>query len=155
MKGALGLLVAMSAAAVIAGAVAVNRSHARPPALAAPVAWHEGAAGFAQAVEERQASSGAMLIYFHTEWCGYCKKFERDLWPTAAVQSGLRDVVKVRINPERSPEERAIAERYGVHGFPSLFVERGGAPKPLHPFTRGAGGWVEATPDQFVAEVLQ
>ena len=64
-----------------------------------------------------------MVIYVYTDWCPYCREFERDLLDTRAVEAYLRDeVVKVRVNPETSAGARALANELGVEGYPTVLV---------------------------------
>jgi thiol:disulfide interchange protein len=139
--------VAIVCGALIAGSILTNRR----PAHALPAAWYEGAGGYEAASRAARETGAPLLVYFHTDWCGYCKRMEAQLWPAPAVDKQLRAMVKVRLNPERSGEEQQLAARYGVHGYPSLFVERGGAPVKVAPFTLMGGAWNMATPDEFVA----
>jgi thiol-disulfide isomerase/thioredoxin len=90
-------------------------------------------ASFAQARDDQAAASAPMVIYVYTDWCPYCREFERDLLNTHAVETYLRDnVVKVRVNPETSPGAQALANELGVHGFPSFFVMTpGGRPDKM------------------------
>lgn len=104
------------------------------PTAACPVAAHGASRGgvssswytdasFTQARDEQAAVSAPMVIYVYTDWCPYCREFERDLLNTHAVDTYLRDnVVKVRVNPETSTGAQALADELGVRGFPSFFV---------------------------------
>lgn len=59
-----------------------------------------------------------LLVDFTTEWCGWCRKLEREVYPDPAVSGQLSRVVYFRIDAER--EGAALARRYGVDGFPTL-----------------------------------
>jgi thiol:disulfide interchange protein len=59
-----------------------------------------------------------LLVDFTTDWCGWCRKLEREVYPDPAVAGQLARVVYVRVDAER--EGSALAERYGVDGFPTL-----------------------------------
>jgi tetratricopeptide (TPR) repeat protein len=85
--------------------------------------WHEGAGGYSDAQQEQERSKAPMVVYFRTDWCPYCRQLEEGLLNDATVERYFRnELVKVRINPEDGPEERAVADRYGVSGYPSVFV---------------------------------
>ena len=78
---------------------------------------------FAQARAEQAGVPAAMVIYVYTDWCPYCREFERVLLDTPAVEGYLREnVVKVRLNPETSPAAQALSDELGVRGYPSFFV---------------------------------
>ena len=70
----------------------------------------------------------------------WCKKLDAEILSTDAVEQFLQRVVKVRIDPEAGAEERAIAARFGVRGYPSVFVS--GDPGAM-------------TPAEFVAACVQ
>ena len=139
------ILIGVGFLALMVGMIAVGQH--RP---AKPGPWLEGASGFNAAMEQQRRNHTPLLLYFHTDWCGYCKRLDHDLLPSLDTQP----IVKVRLNPERSPAERAIAEEYGVSGYPSLFVQSGERRVRLHPFVRDDfGRWNEEQPAEFVAEV--
>jgi thiol-disulfide isomerase/thioredoxin len=140
------IAVAFVCGALIFGSIAYQRrSHAIPDA------WQEGAGGYQTASRLATERGAPLLVYFHTEWCGYCKQMERDLFPKTPK---LREVVKVRLDPERSSEEQQLAYRYGVHGYPSLFLERGGGgARRLMPFRQINGGWSQVSPEEFADQL--
>jgi thiol:disulfide interchange protein len=141
------IAVALICGSLIIGSIVMKRR----PAQASSDAWYEGTSGFETASRLARESGAAMLVYFHTDWCGYCKQMERELFPAPAVDKQLRTMLKVRINPERSGEEQGLAGRYGVRGYPSLFVQRDGStPVRVQAFVSLGGRWNQASPDEFV-----
>jgi len=84
--------------------------------------WYQGARGYEQAVVEQKSSQKPILLYFHTEWCGYCKRLEHDVFSTSTFDQKYGSVLKVKVNPETGSDERNLAKRYGIHGFPTVFV---------------------------------
>ena len=84
--------------------------------------WKYGAEGMLEATQQYEVDPKPILLYFYTDWCGYCRQFERELLTSKELQNFLEDeVIAVRINPERDNGAR-ISRRYGVRGFPALFV---------------------------------
>jgi thiol:disulfide interchange protein len=141
------IAVALICGSLIVGSIVMKRR----PAQASSDVWYEGASGFATASRLARESGAPMLLYFHTDWCGYCKRMERELFPAPAVEKQLRTMLKVRLNPERSGEEQGLGGRYGVRGYPSLFVERNGStPERVQPFVQLGGAWSQVSPDEFV-----
>jgi thiol:disulfide interchange protein len=59
-----------------------------------------------------------VLVDFTTEWCGWCRKLETEVYPDPAVSRQMARVVYLRVDAER--EGAALAQRYGVDGFPTL-----------------------------------
>lgn len=115
--------------------------------------WHEGAEGFVEALDQAMAENTPLAVYFYTDWCGYCRQLERELLFREEVESYLGTLTKVRINPERGSQENAIAQRYGVFGFPAFFLH----PGPGHEARKVSGRvkrddkWQMQTTDEFIA----
>lgn len=109
--------------------------------------WLYGAAGYTRAIELQRELNVPLVVYFYTDWCPYCRALDNDYLPTTPVKDYLRGVVKVRINPEQGQAERALAQRYGVRGYPSFFISRESAVPPVNvqPFRRSG----KLTPEQF------
>ena len=115
-------LVAMLACLLGAGAVSAADSGAG--AFDGEI-WMQGADGLYEAIRVLEESPQAMVVYFYTDWCGYCRQFERELLGTSEVKEYFEDVLTVRINPEQGADERKIADYYGVQGYPGFFVHSG------------------------------
>lgn len=100
--------------------------------------WFYGGAGYTRAVELQKELNVPLVVYFYTDWCSYCRTLDNQYLPSTPVQVYLRGVVKVRINAEHGFAERALAKRYGVSGYPSFFVMRNPAARPVNvsPFRR-------------------
>jgi thiol:disulfide interchange protein len=120
----------LAALTVIAFLLPIHTSctHQRGPVSAS---WYEGAAGYDRAWPEWQESHAPALIYFYTDWCRYCKEFERELLSSNEVKEYLQGVVKVRINPEDGSQDQKVAQMFGVTGYPAIFLIPSGASKPI------------------------
>lgn len=92
------------------------------PVAAAASPWYEDARGYEQAMAVRNDTGKPVMVYFHTTWCGFCKAIDRDVFSTAEFSQRYGSMLKVRINPESGRDEGAIATRYLVRGYPSVFV---------------------------------
>jgi thiol:disulfide interchange protein len=85
--------------------------------------WYEGARGYEQAMAERSSSGKPVMVYFHTAWCGYCKRLDRDVFSTADFSQRYgASMLKVSINPEKGRAEASIAQQYAIRGYPTVFV---------------------------------
>ena len=80
------------------------RTEPAPPAKAESIPWSK------------------IVLYFYREWCGYCKKLDREVLSTAKFGSTYPTVIKVKVNPERDGRAATLAEQYGIRGFPTIFV---------------------------------
>ncbi len=103
------------------------------PARAADPAWETWNGGL-----ERAASSGRpVLVDVYTDWCGWCKRMDREVYSRADVRDYLAGhFVVVRLNAEsgelanyegRSFSGRTLAMRFRVSGYPTtIFLRPGG-----------------------------
>ncbi len=114
--------------------------------------WFEGAPGFENGWERAKETKQPVLVYFYTDWCGYCRQLESKLLDHSEVRDFTRYLVKVKINPERGSNERMVADYYGVRGYPSVFVHRAGpgASKKVRSMSRQSGEWTLMTPRAYV-----
>lgn len=119
--------------------------------------WHEGADGFERAVEEAKRYKKPLLVYFRTDWCPYCKQFERELLSAQQVQQHSEEIVKVMINPEAGGEENRLAAAYQVRGFPAIFMHPAefGQPRSIRRTVMRDGEVGLQTPEEFVETLTQ
>lgn len=112
--------------------------------------WLRDAPGYERALQLQRELGIPLVVYFYTDWCPYCRALDSQYLPTPQVQEYLKGVVKVRINPDDGREEREIAKRYGVTGYPTFFVVRkpSSLPVDVNPFRTRAPN---LTPAQFVS----
>ena len=125
--GFLGALILMAAAVGFGASLAARADSGHP---AGGSVWRDGAAGYRQAAAEAAQQGLPMLIYFRTDWCPYCREFERELLSSAEVEGYLIKLARARINPEAGKDEENLAAIYGVSGYPGTFppTRRGGSP---------------------------
>ena len=67
------------------------------------------------------ASSKPVLVDFWTEWCQPCKPLAASLDELSAEMGDK--IVIAKINAETSPN---AANKYGVRGFPTMLIFKGG-----------------------------
>ena len=117
--------------------------------------WYEGADGYERARRDHEPHRLPTFLYFFTDWCPHCRRFERELLTAPDVERFLRDqVVKVRVNPETNAEDRILADRFGVHGYPHvLLLGDDQTPRSLSTHVTRDGEAVLRSPEEFVAEI--
>lgn len=110
--------------------------------------WLHGATGYARAVEVQRELNISMVVYFYTDWCPYCRTLDEQYLKDPSVHRALQRTVAVRINPEYGVEERRIADRFGVDGYPSFLIMDNptARPRELQPFRKNGN---HLTPQQF------
>ena len=119
--------------------------------------WLSGADGFAQAAQKHEAAEVPVLVYIYTDWCPYCRRFNKEIVASEAMDDYLDDIVAVRLNPERGAREQAISNQFGVHGYPALYVlpAKSNQPRKIYPYRKEGDGWVLMSPSEFVEACQQ
>ncbi len=84
--------------------------------------WHENAAGYQAALAEQSRTGKPLALFFHTDWCASCKQLRNDVLASDLFNQFLPNVIPVKINPETSQLEKAIADRFGVVGYPTFLL---------------------------------
>lgn len=95
-----------------------------------------------------------IFIYGYTDWCGYCKKLQRDIFQDSSVQKVLDRFIKVKINPEHSAEDKALFSSWGGRGYPTLYIQPNSNSSPARtsgPFTKKDGKWKLMTKSGFIS----
>jgi thioredoxin-related protein len=91
-------------------------------ANAQKIAW---AKSYSAALQEAKKTNRPVMIDFYTDWCGWCKRLDKDVYTNEQVVKLARDFVSVKINAER--EGISEAQKYGIQSFPTiLFVNAQG-----------------------------
>jgi thiol:disulfide interchange protein len=78
-----------------------------------------------EALAKARAEKKLLLVDVYTDWCGWCKKLDREVLGDARVARAASSLVAVRVNAEKEGEE--VARKFEVQGFPTiLFVDGSG-----------------------------
>ncbi|HEX8834186.1 MAG TPA: thioredoxin fold domain-containing protein [Abditibacteriaceae bacterium] len=80
----------------------------------ASIAW---TGSFEDAMKKARATGKPIMLGFYTDWCGWCKKLEKDVYTAPAVVEESRNFINVKVNAEKRSD---IAQQYGVSGFPTI-----------------------------------
>jgi thiol-disulfide isomerase/thioredoxin len=79
------------------------------------------------ALNESRDTGKLLMIDFFTEWCGWCKELDKKTYTDPAVIELSGSFVSLKLDAEKSPRGRELAQRYGVSGFPTIvFLEPDG-----------------------------
>lgn len=89
---------------------------------AARAGWYFGAAGYERAAAEQKNNGAPVLLYFYTDWCGWCKRLDSDVFASPEFQQRYGSMLKVKVNAERKGPDRNLALEYGVGGFPAVYI---------------------------------
>ena len=81
------------------------------------IRWRES---YAKALEESKRDSRPLLIDFEADWCGWCKKLDRETFGNGQVIQLVEKLfIPVRIDTDREPK---LAEKFGVKGLPTILL---------------------------------
>jgi len=81
------------------------------------VHWHKSAP---KAVDAAHRSGRKILISVGAEWCGFCKKMDREVWQDRLVsQAVTTNFIPLKLTDE---EHKAPIESLDVQAFPTIFV---------------------------------
>jgi len=80
---------------------------------------------YQQAVKTARDQQRLLLVHFYADWCGPCRKMQRETLSSKALAEQFRGrVVAVKINTDRNAQ---LAKRFGIRSLPSdVFVTPGG-----------------------------
>ena len=106
---------------------------AAAPVSAAPVAWR----GWNEGLAAASGGSKPVIVDVYTDWCGWCKRMDRDVYARSDVSEYLNQhFVMVRLNAEsaervnyagRSLTARALSGSFEVTGYPTtIFLKPDG-----------------------------
>ena len=122
------------------------------PAAAGPgsaVQWR----GWDRGLEEAKSSGRPVLVDVYTDWCGWCRRMEANVYSRPEVRNYLnRKFVTIKLDAEASAParyegkaftSRSLAARFGVSGYPTTLFLR-----PAGEHLVSVPGYVEA--DQFL-----
>ena len=84
--------------------------------------WYSGAAGYETALEKQKQSGKAIALFFHTDWCASCKNLRETVLSSQQFDGFLRELIPVKINPEKGINEKKIADTYRVMGYPTFLI---------------------------------
>lgn len=85
------------------------------------VAFEPGTPAFSDVLAKAKAQSKPVFIDFSTEWCGWCKRLDKDTFSRPEVGEAMTAFVNVHVDAEKG-EGVSLAKKYGVTGFPTLVV---------------------------------
>ena len=70
-------------------------------------------------LRQAKASGKPVILDIYAPWCGYCRKLQREVYPSSEVRGVTDDFVRIRINGEENSE---LMRRYRVRAYPTIVV---------------------------------
>lgn len=81
--------------------------------------WHKKVA---TAKAEAQKKNQLIFVDLFADWCGWCHRMEREVFPSEAFQKATKDMVLLRLDTEDNGEGTKWATDYGVRSLPTFVV---------------------------------
>jgi thiol:disulfide interchange protein len=72
---------------------------------------------FDKALKQAAQDKKPVMVDFYAEWCGWCKKLDRDTYTDAAIRTLSTQFVNIKVNTDQNEE---LTRRYGVRGLPTI-----------------------------------
>jgi len=94
--------------------------------------WHEGYSGYQQAVAEQRKTGKPLALFFYTDWCDSCKKLRNSVLASSEFTAYKSQLIPLKINPEYGSQEKSIADRFGVFGYPTFIILKADSAKPQY-----------------------
>ena len=101
-----------------------------PAAAGSGIAWR----GWDRGLEEAKASNRPVLVDVYTQWCGWCRRMDAEVYARAEIRDYLKqNFVVVKLDAEASDParyegraftSRSLAARFGVSGYPTTVFLR-------------------------------
>lgn len=107
--------------------------------------WYTKPSSFEKVAQAAKKEKKPYILFFYTDWCGYCKKMNKKYLSNTTVKKVLSRYYTVKINPDDGEKENALAREKGVNGYPDFrVVHPDGRSIKIHPFQKGTSLKVKA-----------
>ena len=81
--------------------------------------WHKSVAAAQKVAKEKNQ---LILVDMFAQWCGWCHRFEREVFPSEVFQKATSDIVLLRLDTEDKGEGTQYAQKFGVTQLPTFLV---------------------------------
>jgi thioredoxin-related protein len=76
----------------------------------------------AAAQKEAKEKNQLILVDMFAEWCGWCHRFEREVFPSKIFQDATADMVLLRLNTEDGKEGTQMSRKFGITSLPTFLL---------------------------------
>jgi thioredoxin-related protein len=120
----LGLIAMLAVGSLLLGGCKSGQSSGGPTTGATKASGDRGKISwltdYAAAKNAAKTSGKNLLIYFHTEWCGYCQLMEKETFSAPEIITSLNgNFVALKIDADKSPD---LARQYRITGYPTTVI---------------------------------
>src|SRR5688572_23315731 len=81
--------------------------------------WHKSVAAAQKVAKEKNQ---LILVDMFAQWCGWCHRFEREVFPSETFQNATSDIVLLRLDTEDKGEGTKYAQKFGVTQLPTFLL---------------------------------
>lgn len=79
------------------------------------IQWKE----YSQGLEQAKSQNRHVFLYFHAQWCAYCKKMEQSTFKDDSIASFLnKNFINIQIDTDKDKE---ISDQWKVRGLPTIW----------------------------------
>ena len=78
----------------------------------------------------QDVSNGKKLVWFYADWCGHCKKMEKE-WDTASKNVDGK-MIKINLGDNENKQQQEISKKYNIQGFPTILLLDNGEKKETY-----------------------
>jgi len=89
------------------------------PSFAAPVPWIKSLATAQRVAKEKKQM---IFVDLFAQWCGWCHRWEADVYPTDVFQKATSNMVLLRLDTEDGSDGTKFAQRYEVTSLPTFLI---------------------------------
>jgi thiol:disulfide interchange protein len=83
------------------------------------ISWHRE---LSRAKSEAQTGNNVIVVDVYTDWCGWCKKMDSDIYTDPRVVGLSRREVFVKLDAEDGGEGQRFAREMRVTGYPTTII---------------------------------
>ncbi len=84
----------------------------------AAVNWEQN---YDAGLEKAKKDKKLVMVDVYTDWCGWCKKLDKDTYSNKDVEDKLaKNFIAVKLNPEKTPQGAKLARQFGTTGYPHV-----------------------------------
>ena len=81
--------------------------------------WHRQVAA---AQTEARSKNQLILADMFADWCGWCHRIEREVFPSEQFQNATREIVLLRLDTEDRAEGTRLSRQWGVTSLPTFVM---------------------------------
>lgn len=86
---------------------------------AGAASWHKT---LDAAAADAKKTNRMILVDMYADWCGWCKRFEREVYPSERFQAVAKNLVLLKLDTEDGKEGTELARKWNVTSLPTFVM---------------------------------